>query len=236
MSEAVAEEIVAVEVKARVRAPVWPALLLLALGLILGLLATFDVGQLTERSFVKAVAFRENVTSDALIVIAQWVTWVGDAAQRTLAMAVFAGWLFWRKRGYAALVMLIAPPLAGASSSILKEIFGRARPDVVPHLDVVSNLSFPSGHATNAMATYLLAALLIAQIRRSLWVALAIALAATIGASRILLGVHWPSDVIGGWLWGAAIALIGLTVAQRMEAGQNAKRKPILMSRPPSGA
>ena len=101
---------------------------------------------------------------------------------------------------------------------------------------MVSNLSFPSGHATNAMATYLLAALLIAQIRRSLWVALAIGVAATIGASRILLGVHWPSDVIGGWLWGAAIALIGLTVAQRMEVGQNAKRKPSLMSRPPSGA
>ncbi len=230
------EEIVEVEVKAPAYTPVWPALLLLALTLILGLLATFDVGQSAERSFVKAVAFRENVTSEALVAVMQGVTWIGDAAQRTLAMVVFAGWLFWRKRRYAALVMLIAPPLAGASSSILKEIFGRARPDVVPHLDVVSNLSFPSGHATNVMATYLLAALLLAQVRRSLWVALAMAVAATIGASRILLGVHWPSDVVGGWLWGAAIALVGLTVARRMEAGQNANRKPILTSRPPSGA
>ena len=86
------------------------------------------------------------------------------------------------------------------------------------------------------MATLLLAALLIAQTRRGLWITTAIAAAATIGASRILLGVHWPSDVVGGWLWGAGIALIGLTVAQRLEARQNANRSPILMSRPPSGA
>lgn len=236
MSDAAAEKVVAVEAGHPARAPVWPALLLLALVLILGLLATFDIGQPAERSFMKAVAFRENVTGDALIVIVQWVTWAGDAAQRTLAMVLFAGWLLWRKRRYAALVMLIAPPLAGASSSILKEIFGRARPDVVPHLDMVSNLSFPSGHATNVMATYLLAALLIAQARRSLLVALAMAVAATIGVSRILLGVHWPSDVVGGWMWGAGIALIGVTVARKLEAGQSAKRSPTLMSRPESGA
>ena len=219
MNEVVVEEVVAVEARPPGRSPVALALVLMALTLIVGLLVTFDIGRPDERSIIKALAFRENTTSDGLIVATQWVTWAGDAAQRTLAMVLFAGWLFWRKRPRAALVMLIAPPLAGATSSILKEIFARARPDVVPHLDVVTNLSFPSGHATNVMATYLLAALLVPQTRRPLWVMLALAVALAIGTSRILLGVHWPSDVFGGWFWGAGIALIGLTVARKLEVG-----------------
>lgn len=236
MIEAGVEEIVEAEVRPAARSPVGFAMVLMVLTLILGLSVTFKIGEPSERAIMKALALREQVTSDALIAAARWATWTGDAAQRTLEMVLFAGWLFWRKRPRAALVMLIVPPLAGATSSILKEIFSRARPDIVPHLDAITNLSFPSGHATNAMATLLLAALLIAQTRRGLWIAAAIAAAAMIGASRILLGVHWPSDVVGGWLWGAGIALIGLTVAQRLEAHQNAKRSPILMSRPPSGA
>jgi len=209
---------------------------LLVLALVLGLLVTFGIGQQTDRTILKALAFRQNVTSDVLIAAAQWVTWAGAAGQRTFAMVVCAGWLVWHKRTYPALVMLVAPPLAGATSSILKEAFGRARPDVVPHLDIVTNLSFPSGHATNVMATLLLASLLLAKKRRLAWVTLALVGAAAIGASRILLGVHWPSDVIGGWLWGAGIALLALSVSQKLEAGQNENRSPILMSRPESGA
>ncbi|WP_219892667.1 phosphatase PAP2 family protein [Aquisediminimonas profunda] len=211
-------------------------ILLLVLALALGLLVSFGVGQQADRTILKALAFRQNVTSDVLIAAAQWVTWAGAAGQRTFAMVVCAGWLLWRKRPYPALVMLVAPPLAGATSSILKEAFGRARPDVVPHLDLVTNLSFPSGHATNVMATLLLASLLLAKKRRHAWVALALVGAAAIGASRVLLGVHWPSDVIGGWFWGAGIALLALSVTQRLEGRQNANLSPILMSRPESGA
>lgn len=232
----VAESDTAVDLKPRSRESLAFAAALMAAAVMLGLLVTFGIGHSAERSVLKAIAFREHVTGDILIEAVRWVSWLGDAAQRSLAMIVFAAWLCWHKRLWAALVMVVAPPLAGATSSILKEAFGRARPDVVPHLDIVTNLSFPSGHATNAMATFLLIALLLAQARRPLWIGLAILAAGAIGASRLLLGVHWPSDVLGGWLWGAGIAILGARIVRGKEDDQNAKRSPTLMSRPASGA
>lgn len=214
----IADEGGEIESRPKGQLSVWLALTLLILAVGVGLLAAFNVGHAFEQSTMKAIAFREGATSEILITVVQWVTWMGDATQRSLVMVMFGAWLLWRRRPWAALVMIVIPPLSGAASSILKEIFGRARPDVVPHLDVVSSLSFPSGHATNVMVTYLLAALLIAQTRRPLWLVLAILLAGAIGASRPLLGVHWPSDVLGGWLWGAGFALLGLLAAQRLEA------------------
>lgn len=217
----------------------WPlafGLTLMALAVVLGLLVTFKAGFPAERSALKALALREHATGDLLIASVQWVSWLGEPAQRSLAMVIFAALLYMRKRPWAALVMIVVPPLAGATSSLLKEIFGRARPDVVPHLDTVTSLSFPSGHATNVMAIYLLAALLLAQARRPLWIGLALLMAAAVGASRLLLGVHWPGDVLGGWFWGAGIAILGARIASRKENDQKAKRSPTLMSRPESGA
>lgn len=202
------------------------ACLLLATTLALGLAVTFGFGHLAERSLLKSIAFRQNVTSDILIEATGWVTWMGDASQRSLVMVVFAVLLLWRKRLWAALVMVVVPPLAGAGSSLLKEAFARARPDVVPHLDIVTNLSFPSGHATNAMATYLLAALLLAQVRSRMGLGLALSVTGAIGASRLLLGVHWPSDVVGGWLWGAGFALLGLWIVQKQEARSKGEAQP----------
>lgn len=227
---------VEIEEPSRPRLPAVLAIVLLAAAILIGLSATFGIGHDAERSLLKAAAFREGATSDAMIVTFQWVTWLGDAAQRSLMMVLFAGVLFWRKQCWSALAMVVAPPLAGATSSILKEVFSRARPEIVPHLDVVTNLSFPSGHATNVMATALLAALLIPQRRRPTWVVIAVSAAAIVGASRVLLGVHWPSDVVGGWCWGAGFALLGFQLARARDGDQKVKRNPILMSRPPSGA
>lgn len=209
---------------------------LMTLTIALGLLVALKVGFPVERSMVKAIALREHVTPDIVIAVVQWVSWIGEPAQRSLAMVGFAGLLYWRKRPWAALMMVVAPPFAGATSSLLKEIFSRARPDVVPHLDMVTSLSFPSGHATNVMAIYLLAALLLAQAWRPIWIGLALLTGLAIGVSRVLLGVHWPSDVLGGWCWGAGFALIGFRLARLKEGDQNEKRSPILTSRPESGA
>jgi undecaprenyl-diphosphatase len=194
----------------------WPFVLLL-MTVALGLAVLFAGGHQAERSAMKALAFRQGVTDQGLITAAQWITWAGDAEQRSVVMVLFAAILAWRKHIRAALVMIVTVPLAGVTSSLFKEAFGRDRPDLVPHLDVVTSLSYPSGHAVNAMAVLLLGALLLGEKRRGLWVPLALVGAFIVGLSRPMLGVHWPTDVLGGWLLGAAFALAGWQVALVLE-------------------
>ena len=194
----------------------FPGLALMAATLLLGVAVVWlHAGAPLDADALRALALREGRVPGWLITLFQWVTWAGDASQRSLAMIAAAAWLLWQKRMRAGLVMLVFPSVAGATSSILKQLYARPRPDIVPHLDSFSNLSFPSGHATNAVAILLLAALLIPARRRGLWIALALSGAATIGLSRALLGVHWPSDILGGWLWGAGFALTGYATARR---------------------
>lgn len=193
-----------------------PALSLWIAALILGGAVTWaGLGQTQEAALLRALALRTGQSPDWHIAAAQAISWAGDAAQRSLIFIGCAAWLFWKKRPRAALIMLVVPALAGATSSILKQVFARPRPDMVPHLDIISNLSFPSGHAASAMAILLLAALLLPTQRKGMWVGLAVLGAGAVGASRLMLGVHWPSDVLGGFLWGLGFALAGSDLARR---------------------
>ena len=103
------------------------------------------------------------------------------------------------------------------ASELQKYMIARARPDLEAHLVVVKTSSFPSGHANSAMIFYLTIALILTQGTR--WrgpaVALAILLAFLVGLSRVMLGVHWPSDVVGGWAFGMLWVLLTLHLAQR---------------------
>jgi undecaprenyl-diphosphatase len=95
----------------------------------------------------------------------------------------------------------------------------------VPHLTNVDSLSFPSGHAMISAATYMTVGALLAHMQpsrlaRAYLMTVFITLAILIGISRIYLGVHWPSDVLAGWLLGAAWALLFWIVARRAEGDQ----------------
>jgi undecaprenyl-diphosphatase len=127
-------------------------------------------------------------------------------------------WLLMRhKRSEAA---GIAASLIGSSviDGWLKHLIARPRPELVPHLVQVTNASFPSGHAMVSSAVYLTLALMLAEgveidgwrgrAARVAVVAFFSALAVLIGMSRVYLGVHWPSDVLAGWCFGTAWALL----------------------------
>ncbi|HEX4196847.1 MAG TPA: phosphatase PAP2 family protein [Caulobacteraceae bacterium] len=111
-----------------------------------------------------------------------------------------------------ALVLAVTVLFAQAASALLKVIIHRPRPELVPHIDLVYSSSFPSGHAMMTPVVYLTLAAIVAagHWRRAIKAVLliaAIVLVFAVGASRVYLGVHWPSDVLAGWTLGSAIAL-----------------------------
>ncbi|HXG99883.1 MAG TPA: phosphatase PAP2 family protein [Sphingomicrobium sp.] len=98
----------------------------------------------------------------------------------------------------------------------LKLILARARPALDAHPVMTHSSSFPSGHSGNTMAVFLAIALIAVPERwRREAVVIAVALSVTIGVTRPYLGVHWPSDVLGGWALGAMTALVGAYWANR---------------------
>ncbi len=127
----------------------------------------------------------------------------------TLAVTILAAiLLFHRMRGLALLPFLAV--LAGiVLQNLLKWMFHRPRPDLLPHGVDVSNWSYPSGHAMlSAIAYFSLAALFPCRYR-ALAHTIAAVLTILIGLTRLYFGVHWPTDVLAGWLIG--LACVGLT-------------------------
>lgn len=144
--------------------------------------------------------------------VVQDITSLGSFAVIILVSLAVIGYLLIDGKRASAVFVLIAIGGGIALSELLKALFGRPRPDSVAHLVDVNSLSFPSGHAMLSATTFLtLGALLArAQHRRKLKVyliTLAILLTLLVGASRIYLGVHWPTDVLAGWCAGASWAI-----------------------------
>jgi undecaprenyl-diphosphatase len=112
----------------------------------------------------------------------------------------------------------------------LKQIFDRARPDVVPHLRDVMSSSFPSGHALTSAAVYLtLGALTMRAARGRLakyyCMAMAMLVTVLVGLSRVFLGVHYPTDVLAGWLLGMSWALLCWMVERALERRAGFRRE-----------
>jgi undecaprenyl-diphosphatase len=154
----------------------------------------------------------------ALVAAARLFTALGEPALLIAAGFVVAGLLWWRARGRLALVLLSVILVGRALAEVQKYSIARARPDLEPHLVLVKTSSFPSGHATSSMIFFL--ALALALTARSRWhraaAGAAVTLSFLVGTSRVMLGVHWPSDVVGGWAFGALWVMLTLPLAERL--------------------
>ncbi|KAB2854379.1 MAG: phosphatase PAP2 family protein [Sphingopyxis terrae] len=165
------------------------------------------------------LSLKVDHSSRQLIAFMQAISWIGGGTPRWVLVGLIAAAVrYWGGRR-PALAIVAAVLFANITSSLLKAAFDRPRPDLIAHLEHVSSASYPSGHATSAAALYLTLALLApVQWRRATW-ALAVLMIGLTGLSRIMLGVHWPSDIVGGMLLGAAFALTAAWWAQPERAG-----------------
>jgi membrane-associated phospholipid phosphatase len=117
----------------------------------------------------------------------------------------------------------VSAALGYAASSGIKLAVGRSRPPESGWVGTAHGYAFPSGHATSATAGYLVLAVLVAGLmptarRRMAVFSAGIAVALLVGASRVVLAVHWPTDVIAGWALGAAVAAATLAVTRMKPA------------------
>ena len=140
------------------------------------------------------------------------VTALGSTGLLTFITLAVAGFLALERKTHAALFVLVAVGGGMLLSTGLKMGFDRPRPDLVSHGSIVYTASFPSGHSMLSAVAYLTLGALLARVqpRRLLklyLLGLAILLTVAVGASRVYLGVHWPTDVLAGWAIGAAWAL-----------------------------
>lgn len=150
------------------------------------------------------------------------MTALGSATVLGLVVVVVTGFLVLQGKWRMGLLVSTASVGGWVLTTVLKRVFQRPRPDVVPHLREVSTLSFPSGHALTSAVVYLtLGALLmhIAERRLTRFYCMAVAMTATflIGVSRVYLGVHYPTDVVAGWLIGFSWALLCWIVERTLE-------------------
>jgi undecaprenyl-diphosphatase len=175
-----------------------------------------------------ALNMQRGVAPDWLILVMQGISWIGGGIQRYIIVTLLTIAL-WRWWGWGAALAMGIPTLVSAfTSDVMKMFFGRLRPDMVPHLDAIGSPAFPSGHATNAAVVYILFIMLVPQARHPLWQLAAVVMILLTGLSRIMLGVHWPTDVIGGWMLGTAFALMAAAVIAYRQNQRKAKFPSIL--------
>jgi undecaprenyl-diphosphatase len=150
------------------------------------------------------------------------VTALGSPVVLGLIVLIITGYLLLEARYVTAAIVLASSISGEILNELLKLFFERPRPAVVPHLRAVVTASFPSGHAMESAIIYLtLGALLMrvvaGRITKIYCMAMAMLLTLLVGVSRVFLGVHYPSDVLGGWMLGFVWAAITLLVTRRFE-------------------
>ncbi|MCX2970057.1 MULTISPECIES: phosphatase PAP2 family protein [Streptomyces] len=198
----------------RPKPPLWSAGALTAAGLVLLVLvlARWDPLWRADQHLAQhlhRLAHAEPGLTGVVRVLSDWV-WDPVTMRLVAALAVVVLLV----RGAVRLAAWVATATLGgvAAQYVLKATVGRARPEWAQPVDSAHYHAFPSGHVMTA--TVVCAVLLVlvlrhgprsAAVRVSAW-AVALGSVAGVGYTRVHLGVHWPTDVLGGWLFGAAVA------------------------------
>ncbi len=175
--------------------------------------------QATDEQVLRVVAAHRTAL---LTRAALQATQLGSGIVLVVLVLVASTFLWLTRHRHSTYLLLASFFGAWVLNTGLKDIFERPRPIIVSHLAAVSTASFPSGHAMTSMAAYGAIALLLTRLERTrparlaTWLLAALVIL-TIGASRIYLGVHYASDILGGYAAGlawVAFAAAGMTALQ----------------------
>ena len=171
------------------------------------------------------------VDHDSFVTAMRVLSTIGSTTVRLALFTAVVVWLV--MRGWRSLALFVAVTVAGSSvlNQVVKSAVDRARPVLPDPVAHASGMSFPSGHAQGALVGFAVLLLVFLPWLRGAWrptaVVAAVLVTIAIGFSRVALGVHFVSDVLAGYVLGAAwvIAMTAAFNALRMERGQ-AKARP----------
>ena len=207
-------------------------------GLVISVLALWVFASLADNiwegeSFAfdsQVIGLARGVSSAGLTTLMMGVTMLGD--WRVLAvLGVVFGVVWWRRGQRSQVVMLALASLGGAAlDQLLKLFFHRMRPETAGEVITVQGYSFPSGHAMMSLCFYgMLIYLLVherSQLMRGLGLIAAVLLIGAIGLSRVYLGVHYPSDILGGFTAGFAWLMANILGYRQYQERQRLPEAP----------
>ena len=146
--------------------------------------------------------------SVATLTMFAWLTHMGDTAVLYVLAAVVGALLWWRGYRMLATGWLVALAGNGVLTRAFKHSFERIRPVHTHEIAVADGFSFPSGHSSSSLVAYTMLAYLALRLLPPRWHLLSVLAAAaiivTVGWSRVVLQVHFASDVLAGWITGGA--------------------------------
>lgn len=158
---------------------------------------------------------------DSLDPIFVAITHLGDKKGVGITALIMVMWLLFKRRDFFAMGMFaLAVAFGNELNKFLKVLIGRERPSL-EHLVHVKSLSFPSGHAMVSSILYIMIAFFLLReyrnpVARRVIVALSAAVVLLIGASRIILNVHYPTDILGGYAFGFLWSALFMLVYERL--------------------
>jgi membrane-associated phospholipid phosphatase len=173
-------------------------------------------------------AFVAEHSSPYLVRIAAWIG-VWSNSDLIIVFGLVLGLAFlMRSKWRRAAILLISTLATLKIVQWSKELFGRARPSNA--FEVLGSGSFPSGHAALGAAfftacIYVFAPRIRSKMQRKIFVALCVVAIILIGLSRIVLGVHWATDVVAGWAVGVGVAVGSVYLVRYLSAFYLKERK-----------